>query len=228
MKKTRLLVFLSLFASSLATNAFGQAGQWAAALRVGPSIPTNKSTVGIFDTVDGDTNPFPINLRTGPMVSGKVSYGANDIFSLGLEVEWDTHKIPTKTVVDGLSETFDAGGRLRTVSILPFVEIRPVKFGSLSPYLSLGVGANINSVGSKTSQVKSFRAENNFGVKVGGGIDYFITQNLALNSEVGWKYNRGDVRIAGNDSFPDPVNGSDRMNASAVSVLFGVRYFFSK
>ncbi len=224
-------VFLSL---ALASSAFAQAGQWALALRAGPSFATQKlGTFTLVEPVDLGVTPARLDLRTGPMVSGKISYGLNDYFSLGLNVEWDSHKIPTKTfVVDSFGETFEMEGRFHTVSLMPFVEVRPVKLGDFSPYLAVALGTNLNWIGvtHSTTPGKVFTADadNTFGVKVGGGFDYFITKALAFNTEAGWKYNRGQLRIAGTDTFPDVVGSKGHFKADAVSLLFGLRYYFSK
>jgi opacity protein-like surface antigen len=70
--------------------------------------------------------------------------------------------------------------------------------------------------------------ENSFGIKAGGGIDYFLTENLALNTEVGWKFNRGTLRIGATDSRGQGWTGNNHFNADTVSVVFGVRYYLPK
>jgi outer membrane protein OmpA-like peptidoglycan-associated protein len=107
----------------------------------------------------------------------------------------------------------------------------------LSPYLSLALGGNFNWIGDRPSgpglaRGLSSDADHSFALKAGGGLDYFLTNNLAFNTEVGWKMNRrGHIRFAGViDDFGQGEAGlaKARLRASTVSVLFGVRYFFPK
>ncbi len=227
MKKIQVLFAAAFFSLLLASSAFAQAGQWALGLRLGPSFPTTSSNR--VSTVDDfrERGSGSLDLKTGPMVSGKIQYGLNDYFSLGLNAEWDSHRIPTKSIRDSFGDTFAIGGRFHTLSLLPFVEVRPVKLGDLSPYLALALGGNFNSVGSTPSGVFVANADNSFAVKVGGGFDYFLTRNLAFNSEVGWKLNRENLRFAGLDRPSlDGATAKSRFHASTVSLLFGLRYYF--
>lgn len=245
MKKIEALiasVFLVLFFAAAAIAQ--EAGQWSFGLRGGASWPTNSwVNLKVTDT-DGSTGNGKLRLkRPGPMVSGKLSYAWTDYFSLGLNGEWDTHKYGTKTI--GLDCGFDddhdgqdfgcekgfkiGGGRLNTFSLMPFVEVRPMKFGDFSPYLNLGAGVNFNSV--QWRFVTVGRAADTFALKVGGGFDYFLTKHLAFNTEVGYKRNEGGLRYAGvvNDAGEqEGVYARGRSHASTVSLLVGLRYHFPK
>jgi outer membrane protein OmpA-like peptidoglycan-associated protein/opacity protein-like surface antigen len=237
MKKIEALVagvFVSLFFAAAALAQ--EAGQWSFGLRAGPSWPTDTWTKLTVTDTDGSTpGTGKFKLKTGPMVSGKMSYALTDHFSLGLNGEWDTHKYGEKTIcldcnVPASNETFKiGGGRLNTFSFMPFVEVRPMKFGDFSPYLSLGMGVNFNSI--QWRFVSVGRAANTFAAKVGGGFDYFLTKNLAFNTEVGYKRNEGGLRYGGVVNDAGQLEGGyarGRSHASTVSLLFGLRYHFPK
>ena len=154
-------------------------GRWTTGMRVGPSFITQQS---LLDT-------------TGPALNFQALYGINRWFRLGAMLEWENHG-------------FDrARGSMDTVTLLPLMlEYRPGHIGGLMPYLSTGIGVNINSNDVKDS----------FAWRTAGGFDYALKnwfsgapKGLMLNTEVAWK--RNDVDIG---------------EASALSMIFGVRYTF--
>ena len=154
-------------------------GKWTAGLRVGPSFITQQS---LLDT-------------TGPALNFQALYGINRWFRLGAMLEWENHG-------------FDrARGSLDTVTLLPLMlEYRPGHIGGVIPYLSTGIGVNINS-----NDVKD-----TFAWRTAGGLDYALTnwfsgapKGLMLNTEVAWKRNHADIG-----------------EASAISMIFGARYTF--
>jgi hypothetical protein len=84
--------------------------------------------------------------------------------------------------------------------------IRPGHIGGVIPYLSIGIGVNIN-----TDNV-----QDSFAWRTAGGLDYALgnwiasaPKGLMLNTEVAWK--RNHVNIG---------------EGSAISLLFGIRYTF--
>jgi opacity protein-like surface antigen len=231
------VLLISLTASS---SLYAQANQWMFGVGVGPSFPTGSFRNVQFTDPFGDRTSMNLDLKTGPLINGKIGYAVNDTFTLGFSAEWETHKIAKTSVQDFLAdgtpipELITAGGRLHTFSLMPFVEVRPIKFGNLSLYLGLAAGGNINRVGSKSSTVNSFEVGNSAAFKVSGGLDYFFTKSLAFNTEVAWKYNRGSVKIKSTenpsiDTPPDVAtgdSGNDGNRVSPVSLLFGLRYYY--
>ena len=154
-------------------------GRWTTGMRVGPSFITQQSLLN----------------TTGPALNFQALYGINRWFRLGSMLEWENHG-------------FDrARGSLDTVTLLPLMlEYRPGYIGGLIPYLSTGIGVNINS-----NDVKD-----TFAWRTAGGFDYALTnwfsgapKGLMLNTEVAWKRNDADIG-----------------EASALSMFFGVRYTF--
>lgn len=235
MKKIEAVAVALFLTLSLPFAALAQeAGQWGIGLRAGPSFLTQ--TWGHLTVTDTDgSTPGTGSLKartTGPMVSGKISHVLNDYFSAGLNVEWDVHKVPVKKLCldckSQSNETFTlGGGRFNTMSLMPFVEIRPMRFGGFSPYLAAAAGMNMNWLDWQFADVA--RTTNTFGIKAGGGFDYFLTKNLAFNSEVGWKWNRGGLRYGGvafDAGTPEGALAKGNSRGNTVSLLFGLRYYF--
>jgi len=160
-------------------EGMAEPGKWTAGLRVGPSFMTQSN---FLDT-------------TGPALNFQALYGINRWFRLGSMLEWENHGF------DG------ARGSLDTVTLLPLMlEYRPGHIGGVIPYLSTGIGVNIN-----TDDV-----QDSFAWRTAGGIDYALSnwiasapKGLMLNTEVAWK--RNHVNIG---------------EGSAISMLFGIRYTF--
>jgi outer membrane protein len=133
----------------------------------------------------------------GPSLNFQGLYGVNKWLRMGMVLDWDQHKID-KNVANALGTS----GSFSTITILPvYLEYRPGRIGGIQPYVATGIGVNINN--KQISNTMAWRAA--------GGIDYFLTKALALNTEV--KYTR---------------NTTDGADLGGVALLFGVRYSFGR
>ncbi len=183
----------------IAASAQDIPGKWAVGIRSGPSFLTSEDVTTLTDA------------KVGPIVSANLAYSLTSSFSLGLNIEWQTNKLQPANFA-GLSGDFS------TISIIPFGEIRLTALKPLIPYALLGIGVNINSI--TDAKIEScigtlgfspapivivvdceFQPENTLALKFGGGVDYLIASNLALNIEIGWKLNKGNADIS-NVAFP--------------------------
>ncbi len=159
-------------------KGMAEEGLFGAGFRVGPSFTTQSSGVS----------------TVGPALNFLATYGINKWFRAGAMVEWENHGMDAQS------------GSLNTISILPAtLEYYPGQFGPFVPYLTTGIGVNIN-----TKDV-----EDSFAWRVGGGINYALTnwfpnapEGLALNMETAWKRNH---------------HASD---GSTMGLLFGIRDVF--
>ncbi len=157
------------------------------------------------------TDNFRTSTSVGPLVNFQALYSFNTWFLAGIMVEWERHG------VDREQRFFDVDlGHQDTVSVLPTVEIRPVKLGSFVPYANMSFGVNVNSFGESTRDRIS--PSNNFAWRLGWGADYMLNQRFALNAEWAYKRNDGHATING-DRIGD-------WNASSFGFLFGVKAFF--
>lgn len=181
------LVLCSLFAlvpapasaADWTNEGMAAPGKWTTGFRLGPSFITQDSALN----------------TAGPLLNFQGLYGMNRWFRLGGMLEWENHG-------------FDRGsGSVDTVTLLPvLLEYRPGHFGAVIPYLSTGIGVNINSN----------NVNDSFAWRTAGGIDYALNhwvpaapKGLMLNTEVAWKRNHTNIG-----------------DLSSLSLLFGVRYTF--
>lgn len=154
-------------------------GKITAGFRVGPSFMTQSSGLS----------------TVGPLVNFQGMYGLNKWFRVGMMLEWQNHGV-------------DVGsGSVNTVTLLPVnLEYRPGHFGNLIPYLTTGIGVNINTK----------NVSDTFAWRVGGGLDYAVT-NWFPNAPQGMMFN---VEAVWNRNHPSGGDGS------TMGLLFGVRHTF--
>jgi opacity protein-like surface antigen len=189
--------------------------RWAVGLRVGPSVLTQNLGASILST---QTSASDVQGDAGPVISGDIMYALEEMLLLGINIEWETHSITANGGEFGTSST---------ISIIPTLEFRATEMMPLSPYLSFGMGFNLNSfdfTGNPRSTLGThFNPETTAALKAGIGADYFLTKNTALNGEVGYKYNSGNLKVC--SPYIGGCNPTD-WRLSTVSILIGLRYFF--
>ncbi len=145
----------------------------------------------------------------GSLVNFQAMYSLNKWLLIGMMLEWERHSMSRENPALDL-------GHQDTVSVLPTIEVRPVRFGPLTPYANMSFGVNVNSFG-ESSAIR-ISPSNTFAWRLGWGADYMITQHFALNTEMAYKRNDGHATING-------VQNND-WNASSFGFLFGVKMFF--
>ncbi len=145
----------------------------------------------------------------GSLVNFQAMYSLNKWLLVGMMLEWERHSIDQERPQRDL-------GHQDTVSVLPTVELRPVNFGSLSPYVNMSMGVNVNSFGE--SSATRISPSNTFAWRLGWGADYMLTRQFALNAEMAYKRNDGHATVNG--------ARNDDWNASSFGFLFGVKLYF--
>ena len=191
----------------------------------------NPGTGAAAETTQGGTEPSQIilGMRAGfapvtQQVSSNTStdvgslvnfvgmYSINHWLLVGMMLEWERHSMSQENPSVDL-------GHQDTVSVLPTVEIRPVRFGSLIPYANMSMGVNVNSFGESSSiGGTKISPSNTFAWRLGWGADYKFMERFALNAEMAYKRNDGHVTVNG-------VQNND-WNFSSFGFLFGVKMFF--
>lgn len=182
---------------------------WSAGLRGGPSIPTQDAV--------GSSN---IEGQVGPIFNGVILYDLNKYVSLGLEAEWEQHKIDQAALTLG-----DASA----ASLFFRFEGHLERTQPISPYVLLAVGYNLNFFSEEDAYLAECGADcnvdidNTFSIKAGFGTDLFVLfENAAINLEVAWKYNKANIDFfSGGD-----IVASDDYNGSSIYLLIGFRYRF--
>jgi len=184
-------------------QSFGgiEARKWVLGARAGFSPLTQSLT---------DNDPR-ISTDVGPLVNFQALYSLNTWLLVGMMLEWERHGVVRERRFGDLDL-----GHQDTVSVLPTVELRPVKLGPVVPYANMSFGVNVNSFGESTDDRIS--PSNTFAWRLGWGADYMLNQQFALNVEMAYKRNDGHARIDG-----DRVND---WNASSFGFLFGAKLFF--
>src|SRR5580765_7067874 len=153
-----------------------------------------------------------ISTDVGSLVNFQAMYSLNKWLLAGLMVEWERHSMNVERPSVDL-------GHQDTVSVLPTVEVRPVKFGPVIPYANMSFGVNVNSFGESSAIGGStISPSNTFAWRLGWGADYMLTKQFALNTEMAYKRNDGHATIGG-------VQVND-WNASSFGFLFGAKMFF--
>jgi opacity protein-like surface antigen len=148
----------------------------------------------------------------GSLVNFEAMYSLNQWLLVGMMLEWERHGVNQER------PSLDLGHQ-DTVSVLPTVEVRPVKFGPVIPYANMSFGVNVNSFGESSAiGGNTISPSNNFAWRLGWGADYMLTKQFALNTEMAYKRNDGHATI-------DGVRVND-WNASSFGFLFGGKMFF--
>ena len=148
----------------------------------------------------------------GSLVNFQAMYSLNKWLLVGMMLEWERHSMSDEGSGTDL-------GHQDTVSVLPTVEVRPVRFGPVIPYANMSFGVNVNSFGESSAiSGNTISPSNNFAWRLGWGADYMLTKQFALNTEMAYKRNDGHVTVNGN------LNND--WNASSFGFLFGAKMFF--
>lgn len=174
-----------------------------------------------------DTDQFRPYLR---FHSGDVEplWGVDDHWSFGLGANFDA-TFGAELSLENFERDWDYGpiGTLAEVSswhVLPEFRVRKPLFGGrLVPYLLAGIGPTFIQLNDKkpASEGHSVRAEGmSFTVAVGGGIEYFLADNVAFGLE-------------GRYLFVNPIDGkvdgdSVDVDLSAPTFTFGLRVYFNE
>ena len=146
----------------------------------------------------------------GSLVNFEAMYSLNNWLLIGMMLEWERHSVSTERPSTSLGHT-------DTVSLLPTVEVRPVRFGPIIPYVNMSFGVNVNTFG-EDRNVGKISPSNNFAWRLGWGADWMITKQFALNGEMAYKINNGHATVGG--------IRVDDWNASSFGFLVGVKMFF--
>ena len=169
---------------------------------------------GFAPLTQSQSLPIDSSTDVGSLVNFQAMYSLNKWVLVGMMLEWERHGVST----EGRFTTTDLGHQ-DTVSVLPTIEIRPVKFGQLIPYANMSFGVNVNSFGESSAiRGTTISPSNTFAWRLGWGADYMLTKQFALNTEMAYKRNDGHATIDG-----ERVND---WNASSFGFLLGVKMFF--
>lgn len=178
------------------TRAMG----WGGSLRIG----------GSFFTEDLEKSDFAptINGQIFYNIPGPIGAMGHD-WNLGINFDFAKHEL----------DNTDA--EFRSFSLIPYLEVR-TRYEQWAPYVAFGLGMNFSAVTKEPSGV-DIDVKNSLAMRAGVGADWFLTKNLAFNTEAAFKLNEPNAQ----GSIGGTKVGSGSIDANVVQVLAGLRYYFS-
>ncbi len=175
------------------SSALAEERNWKGGLRLGAAFTTQE----VIPSEGSEGSP-------GPIINAHFYYRVNEYIHVGPMVEFEYHAID-----DGDSYT---------TSLIPVMEVGPGRIGNFEPYATLGIGYNNNQAAS--DDYDEANPDNSLALRFGAGVDYFFLDWLAINTELAWKSNKGEVY------FGEDLDEWRDFNASSLSLLLGARVAF--
>jgi len=154
-----------LFLAGSVCAAPDRSGKWDAGMKVSGAFSDDK------------------DLDEAVFVEGSTSYGINEWLAIGAELGWQERELSNQD--------------LTAVPILADVIVRVPQEPDmqLQPYGIVGVGAIVWDYDDSRDAAPEFDTESSFATKIGGGVDYFLTDQWILNTEVAYIYTNEDVNV---------------------------------
>ena len=196
MIKKNTVVFLLLIV--MATTAY------AAPDRVG-KVDVGFNVSGAIPR-DGDVD-------SAAYVGGSLAYGVQEWLALGVEAGWA-----------GFGES-DAGISVdeNAFPVLGDIIFRIPMQSDIKPYAIVGLGAIFWSVDTNLSNI-SADIDTAFAAKFGGGVDWFVNDNWAVNFEVSYVLSSTDATVKNNTTGASITASGD---TDYWMVGGGIKYLFS-
>ncbi len=202
-----LAFFISVIMLSTPVYAVDTTGRFYIGLFGGGAIPISGPLDEWKEEISGYT-VYPYSSEASAMTGvGGIEgfYGIDKNLSIGLSLSRRQTDIDYERI--GTTEKWSES--ITTYTLMPLIQLRAPASEIFTPYLNFGLGININDV-----------MENFLAIKIGGGMDYFITEDISLNINADWFYNTAKAKT---ERSGIPAGDVD---LNSVQILFGVRYFF--
>lgn len=168
--------------------------------------------------VGGGVYPKDSETDSSFYAGGQSTYGINEYIAVGGEVGYSSW---------GVEEGGIDYGEVRAVPLLADLYLRyPIEVGKnkLVPYVVGGLGVVFYDY-KESSFLKQYGVTVNidpsFALKLGGGIEYFLTKNIALGAEGSYIWSEADVSVSGAGAV-----ASSSTDTNALIVAAGVKYYF--
>lgn len=204
---------------------------WASAAEPKESGPYLVFNTNYALDYEGDYDGLRDSSINGLNLSARLGYDLNKYFGVELESGWSVYDFQTDEGAVksrlGVANITDAGN-LHVVPLL-FNVTAKYPMQSFVPYAVGGTGVFFYKF-ENSNQVKNANAKLDvdsaaFGFKLGGGLDYYLTENIALNFESGfWFVNDPDLVIK--DTSPAKDILSNKADVDTWYVGGGLKFKF--
>ena len=182
--------------------------------------------VSYVDFSDDDYTVYGVEVDVEPdediMYEGNLTYFIQDYLSLELSVGYTE----TDVDFDALGLEIDAG-EFETIPVLLSLRAHLSTNTKVSPYLLFGIGYFFNDFDQNDPVIEfiygpgaDVDVDDSFGFHVGGGVEVFVSENIALNLDLKyiWTEVEADVNVAG---FKDEDIDMDSFVAG-----LGIKFYF--
>ncbi|MGH7197252.1 MAG: outer membrane beta-barrel protein [Candidatus Omnitrophota bacterium] len=210
LKKTAVFILLAMSVTAFAYAAPERVGKHEIGVNVSGFLETDED---IDDTL---------------FIGGQWAYGITDWFAIGASSGWA--QADSQVAITGSGVTLTSDSEFTAVPIMADFIFRASKWHeNLVPYAVVGVGVvlwdldgttTVSAPGVGTFPVQ-IEVDNAFGLKAGGGFDWFINENWILFFEATYTWTEPDVEttVLGTSS-------SDEVDLSYINVGGGVKFVF--
>ena len=225
---------------------------WFVGLGVGAGSVTSKDTVNNIDNGSGfpppgnmdqyttnGSNPwaalisanFGYRFLIEPGWPKAVSVGLKYRFLLNGKVEGNTIEETNPTTFNNYDFTLSSDSNVLTL----FAKVNLANFGDFSPYVSAGVGGDINSTnysetatGATARISPNFSSKTNFGFayELGAGVDYYLRRLVILSLGYDYLY-LGAAAATGNGTVNWSTSSLNFGAQTANTVLFQTTFIFN-
>ena len=219
MKKKFVALFFVVAALMLVVSQISFAQDMKGRLGIGARVSyVNFSDDGF--TADGVK--VDVDSDDDVMYEGNLTYFIQDYLSLELSVGYTE----TNQDFDALGIEADAGD-FETIPVLLSLRAHLSTNTKVSPYLLFGIGYFFNDFDQNDTTIEfiygpgaDVDVDDSFGFHIGGGVEVFVTENLALNLDLKyiWTEVEADVNVPG---FKDEDIDMDSFVAG-----LGIKYYF--
>ena len=207
MKKAIAVVVMFFAAASVAYAVPDRTGKVDLGVEVAGAIAT-----------DSDTN-------AGTYVGGNASYGFNEWFAAG--ISFGGHAADIDDVTSGGITIF--GPDTSEFSVFgDFILRVPTGSNPIVPYGVVGLGVifwNIDDAATNAGVTVATDVDTAFGVKVGGGVDWFVNDHWIVNFNGAYVFNDADATLTATGGGAT-ASVSDTLDLDYWTVGGGLKYLF--
>lgn len=168
-------------------------------------------------------------LDTAAAINGSFSHGVNEWFAVGLSAGWQDFESDSTT---SAGITIDGTEITGVPLFVDLIARAPASEQSFTPYGVLGLGTVIWDIDETTATglgatiATQTDVDTDFAVKVGGGVDWFVNENWAINFEAAYVFSNPEATVTATAAGTS-VSVTDEIDLDYWTVGAGIKYLFS-